>query len=97
MPISKIYSGHGEEIEDVNELITFRMSRRHNRAMQVKSMLEEKPLTAYEICQQLFPKVYRAEIGFTMSETIGQLDYLEDLGEIVSETQDGLMRFRIAW
>ena len=41
MPISKMYSGHGEEIEDVNEHITFRMSRRHNRAMQVKSMLEE--------------------------------------------------------
>ncbi len=96
MPISKVYSGHGEEIEDVNELIIFRMSRQHNRAMQVKSMLEEQPLTAYEICQQLFPKVYRAEIGFTMAETIGQLDYLEDLGEIVSETQDGLMRFRIA-
>ena len=93
MPISKVYSGHGEEIEDVNEHITFRMSRQHDRAMKVKKMLEEQPLTAYEICQQLFPKIYHAEIGFTMSETIGQLDYLEDLGEMKSEIQDGLIRF----
>ena len=96
LPISKVYSGHGVEVENVNELIQFRMTRQHNRAMQVKKMLEEKPLTAFEVCQQLFPKVYRNEIRLTMSETIGQLDYLVDLGEIESEIQDGLTRFMIA-
>lgn len=96
MPIAKVYSGHGVEIENVNERIEFQMNRQHNRAMQVKKMLEEKPLTAFEVCQQLFPKVYRHEIGLTMSETIGQLDYLVDLGEIISESQDGLIRFMIA-
>lgn len=93
MPIAKVYSGHGVEIENVNERIEFQMNRQHNRAMQVKKMLEEKPLTAFEVCQQLFAKVYRHEIGLTMSETIGQLDYLVDLGEIESEIQDGVARF----
>lgn len=96
MPISKVYSGHGAEIENVNERIDFQMTRQHKRAMQVKNMLEESPLTAFEVCQRLFPKVYRNEIGLTMSETIGQLDYLMDLGEIVSEIQNDLTRFMIA-
>lgn len=96
MPIAKVYSGHGVEIENVNERIEFQMARQRNRAMQVKKMLEEKPLTAFEVCQQLFPKVYRNEIGLTMSETIGQLDYLMDLGEIESEIQDGLIMYMIA-
>lgn len=96
LPISIVYTGHGAEVEDVNELIDFRMTRQHNRAMQVKKMLEEQPLTAFEICQRLFPKVYRQEVRLTMSETIGQLDYLADLGEIESEIQDGVTRFMIA-
>lgn len=96
LPISIVYTGHGAEVEDVNELIDFRMTRQHNRAMQVKKMLEEQPLTAFEICQRLFPKVYRQEVRLTMSETIGQLDYLTDLGEIESEIQDGVTRFMIA-
>ena len=56
LPISKVYSGHGVEIENVNELIEFQMTRQHNRAMQVKKMLEDQPLTAFEVCQKLFPK-----------------------------------------
>lgn len=96
MPIAKVYSGHGAEIENVNERIDFQMTRQHKRAMQVKNMLEESPLTAFEVCQRLFPKVYRNEIGLTMSETIGQLDYLMDLGEIVSEIQNDLTWFMIA-
>lgn len=95
-PILKVYSGHGEEVEGVEEWVQFRMNRQHERAMQVKKMLEEKPLTGFEICKRLFPKVYRKETDLTMWETIGQLDYLEDLGEIKSEIQSGLTLFSIA-
>lgn len=96
LPISKVYSGHGEEVEEVKELIHFRLTRQHDRAMHVKKMLEEKPLTVFEVCKQLFPKIYSKEVDLTMWETVGQLDYLEDLGEIQSETQSGLTLFSIA-
>lgn len=62
----------------------------------MKSMLQDKPLSAFEVCQQLFPKVYLQEVGLTLSETIGQLDYLEDLGEIETETQSGVILYSIA-
>jgi glyoxylase-like metal-dependent hydrolase (beta-lactamase superfamily II) len=96
--ISTVYAGHGADIEgdDVADLIRYRFDRQHNRAMQVKSMLSEKPLSAFEVCQQLFSKVYRQEVGLTLSETIGQLDYLEDLGEIDSEIQSGVTLYSVA-
>lgn len=95
LPISKVYSGHGIEIENVNELIEFQVTRQHNRAMLVKEMLKEKPLTAFEVCQRLFPRVYQIEVGLTMWETIGQLDYLANIGEIESDIQDDAIRYVI--
>lgn len=95
IPISLVYSGHGADIVDVKELVDSRMARQHNRAMQIKKMLEQQPLTAFDICQQVFPKVYQREIGLTMSEIIGQLDYLQDLGEIRCETESSLIRFLV--
>lgn len=96
LPISKVYSGHGADVINVNETIAARMKRQHERAMKVKKMLEAGPLTPFEICQQLFPKVYQSQVGLTLSETIGQLDYLEDLGEVHSESQSGLTLYYIA-
>ncbi len=40
-------------------------------------MLDEKPMTAFQVCQQLFPAVYEKELFLTMSETAGHLDVLE--------------------
>jgi glyoxylase-like metal-dependent hydrolase (beta-lactamase superfamily II) len=81
--ISRILSGHGDDVTEVKELIEKRLAKQRERAYQVLDMLKVKPHTAYEVCQQLFPTVYEREFILTMSETIGQLDYLEDIGEVV--------------
>lgn len=96
--ISMVYSGHGDEVKGdaVADLIQYRFERQHNRAMQVKSMLSDKPLSVFEVCKQLFPKVYLQEVGLTLSETIGQLDYLENLGEVETEIQAGVILYSIA-
>ncbi|MCK1991413.1 MBL fold metallo-hydrolase [Peribacillus muralis] len=96
--ISTVYSGHGDEVngDAVADLIQYRFERQHNRAMQVKNMLSIKPLSVFEVCQQLFPKVYLQEVGLTLSETIGQLDYLEDLGEVETAIEAGVILYSIA-
>ncbi|QBP41007.1 MBL fold metallo-hydrolase [Paenisporosarcina antarctica] len=76
MPVEKIYSGHGNEVFNVHELIEHRLERQHERAMKVHSMISQQSLTIYEITQKLFPTVYEKELGLTLSETIGQVDYL---------------------
>ncbi|PLS15353.1 MBL fold metallo-hydrolase [Bacillus sp. M6-12] len=85
MPVSKVYAGHGDEIENVKELADLRLKRQHDRSMQVKQMIRNKPSTAFELCTLLFPKVFMREPGLTLSETVAQLDYLLDLGEIKEE------------
>ena len=88
VPVDTVYTGHGKEVRNIVPLITRRLERQHERAMSVKEMLREKPLTAFEVCMRLFPAVYKKETGLTMSETIGQLDYLLDIGEAGVEQDD---------
>jgi glyoxylase-like metal-dependent hydrolase (beta-lactamase superfamily II) len=82
LSISVVYPGHGENIENVHELIAYRLKKQAERAELVKGFLQEKPLTAFEVCKALFPTIYHKQLMLTMSETVGQLDYLEDNRQI---------------
>lgn len=94
MPVEKIYSGHGNEVFNVHALIAHRLEKQHDRAMKVHAMLAEEQLTIFEITQKLFPFVYEKELGLTLSETIGQVDYLlaEELA-IESRDQNGVFTY----
>ncbi|MBM7604528.1 glyoxylase-like metal-dependent hydrolase (beta-lactamase superfamily II) [Metabacillus crassostreae] len=82
LPISLVYSGHGENIVEVNDLITYRLKKQAERAEQVRKFIAEKPLTAFEVSKVLFPTIYHKQLMLTMSETVGQLDYLQEIGQI---------------
>jgi glyoxylase-like metal-dependent hydrolase (beta-lactamase superfamily II) len=88
IPISSAYTGHGKEVEDVHALIPKRLMKQEERAEAVLGMLQGKQQTVFDICKLLFPSVYKKELGLTLSETIGQLDYLESIGSIHKEKQD---------
>ena len=95
MPVSRVYAGHGNIIENPHELISFRLKAQHDRAMKVKEMLRAEPLTTYEVCMRLFPKIFLKQPGLTLSESQGQLDYLLDLGEIKEEKTDQTVIYRV--
>ncbi len=77
-----VYTGHGEPILNPDELIKERLQKQEERSEKVASFLNS-PMTAFEVCQQLFPGVYKKQTGLTLSETIGHLDYLESENVIV--------------
>lgn len=87
-PIGLVYTGHGTEITELHNLIEKRLARQHDRAMQVRGMLEGRELTVFEICKLLFPTVYERELNLTISETVGQLDYLQSL-DAISAREEG--------
>ncbi len=94
LPVDTIYTGHGAEVKNANALIASRFERQHDRAMFVKDMIEEQSLTAFDICVRLFPTVYKRELDLTMSETIGQLDYLLDIGAAgVEKNEQGVYSY----
>ncbi len=93
IPISLAYTGHGDNIEDVHGLIPRRLGKQDERARGVLEMVKGNRLTVFDICKTLFPSVYRKELGLTLSETIGQLDYLESLHYIKKEMHDGIYHY----
>ncbi|WP_173916228.1 MBL fold metallo-hydrolase [Halobacillus sp. Marseille-Q1614] len=80
--LGDVYPGHGRRFTEAHQLIKRRITRQEERADQVKEMLKQKPLTAFEVCQKLFPKQIESQFGLTISETMGQLDYLEFTGQV---------------
>lgn len=76
LPVDTVYGGHGGEIRNAHELIAGRLEKQQQRAIHVHELLKEQPHTVFELSKRLFPKVYEQQIGLTLSETLGQLDYL---------------------
>ncbi|RWZ60160.1 MBL fold metallo-hydrolase [Halobacillus fulvus] len=90
--VKRVLPGHGESFEDVSVLIEERLAKQEVRAERVFKMFKDGPLTAYQVCERLFPKHIKTQLGLTMSETIGQLDYLEEAKKI-SSYFDGKQKF----
>ncbi|WP_223702284.1 MBL fold metallo-hydrolase [Sutcliffiella deserti] len=76
LPITTVRPGHGEEVGNVGKLLTERIEQQEKRARKVQTFVNGKAVTAFEICQHLFPKVYEKQLLLTLSETLGQIDYL---------------------
>jgi hypothetical protein len=85
LPIEAVYPGHGPIFRGLKDLIPERLKKQEQRAEKVLSFIKEEPLTVFQACQKLFPKQYEKEFGLTMSETVGQLDYLESIGLLKAE------------
>ena len=97
LDIAIAYTGHGVEVTRVHELVERRLKRQHERALQVREMLKEKPLTTFTLTKALFPAVYQKELGLTLSETTAQLDYLLSLGTIEKnvDAETGIAYFSV--
>lgn len=76
LPIKRVLPGHGEIVQNVQALLEERLHQQEKRASKVEAFVNENPATAYEICQHLFPKVFEKQLLLTLSETLGQVDYL---------------------
>lgn len=82
LPIRLVYTGHGEEVTDVVGLVEKRLTHQAQRAELVYEWLSHERMTSFDICQRLFPAVYKKQLGLTLSESIAQIDYLQDIGRI---------------
>ncbi|MFD1360625.1 MBL fold metallo-hydrolase [Lentibacillus salinarum] len=90
LDIQTVYPGHGDIFSDVNEIIPIRLQKQEQRANKVHQLLLENAQTPFDLCEQIFPKQYENQLSLTMSETIGQLDYLEDEGLVTKTLKGGI-------
>lgn len=89
LTISSTYSGHGEIIRNTKQLIEDRIDGIDNKANKFKTILAENGrLTAAELAQHYYGKLYEKQFSLVMSEIIGHLDYLEESAEVKKEKQN---------
>ncbi|WP_026906620.1 MBL fold metallo-hydrolase [Paucisalibacillus globulus] len=93
LDIKKVLPGHGAIFSNVKEVIPQRIAKQESRANKVLSLLKEYAQTPFQLCEQIFPRHYETQIDLTMSETIGQLDYLEDIGLVTKTIEDGVLYY----
>ncbi|OZM58675.1 MBL fold metallo-hydrolase [Lottiidibacillus patelloidae] len=90
-----VHSGHGDEVTNVASLLKMRLKQQEKRAAMVKRWISSEPMSAFEICQRLFPKVYDQQFALAISETFGQLDYLEANNEIKKKQMNNQIIFEV--
>lgn len=89
----RVYSGHGNVITNATELAATRLEKQHQRAMRAYALIDA-PLSVFEITKRFYPTKMQAELGLTLSSTLGQLDYLEDQGLVVRTLdEEGVARY----
>ncbi|HLS34603.1 MAG TPA: MBL fold metallo-hydrolase [Bacillota bacterium] len=92
--IKTVLPGHGKTFSHVNEYVDKQLQEQEKRAKRVLQMLKQKKLTPFEISKKLFPRHYESQLQLTMSEAIGQLDYLLAYEKVSQEAINGVQYFQ---
>jgi glyoxylase-like metal-dependent hydrolase (beta-lactamase superfamily II) len=95
--VSVVLAGHGEPVTDHVALIDDRFKGHGRRARKIRRLLEDGPMTAYEIAGALWGTVAVTQAYLTLSEVLGHADLLVADGRAVEERgDDGVVRLRAA-
>ncbi|WP_404452932.1 MBL fold metallo-hydrolase [Virgibacillus necropolis] len=93
--ISTVYPGHGKNITNLDGLVPAQLKKQEQRASKVLQMLQDGEQTPFQLCQKLFPKQIDKQLDLTMSETTGQLDFLEDQEKVSKAMHDGVYYYKV--
>ncbi|MBV9942518.1 MAG: MBL fold metallo-hydrolase [Solirubrobacterales bacterium] len=93
LPAGLILPGHGDPILEHAELIDERLRMHRRRAVRVLRILDGHPLSAYEIALQMWGNVAVTQAYLTLSEVLGHLDLLVQMGQAAEREADGISVF----
>jgi glyoxylase-like metal-dependent hydrolase (beta-lactamase superfamily II) len=93
LPAQIVLAGHGEPITDHRALIDERFSLTRRRAAKVRRLLDDGPLTAYELAQRMWGNVAVTQAFLTLSEVLGHLDLLCAEGAVGERDDGDVVRF----
>ena len=94
--IELVLGGHGPAFRDYRALIAERRALHERRAGKIRGLLEEGPATAHGIAERMWGNVAVTQAYLTLSEVLGHLDLLIADGAVITEEDDGVVRFACA-
>ncbi len=96
LEVDLVLPGHAEPFGGHRRVIDALVQFYGKRQARLRAALAARPLTAYEVMREIFPRASPKELFLTASETVANLEVLEARGEVVRDLDDGLYRFRLA-
>ncbi len=91
-----VYGGHGEPVEDYEELFHRYVRSIDERQKQVVTLVSQNEMTAYDLASKLFPEAIEKDMHrfLAVSEAVAHLDFAESEGKIAVEIKDGIEFYR---
>lgn len=96
MELRQVLAGHGDPIDDHRALIDERLAGHERRVRKIAKIIAGRPLSAFEIAQQMWGNVAVTQAYLTLSEVLGHIDLLLERGEATEVEDDGVVRFAAA-
>ncbi|MDQ0268339.1 MBL fold metallo-hydrolase [Cytobacillus purgationiresistens] len=93
LDIETVYTGHGRELGNPDELIKRRVTGMDHKAEKIKEVIKQDISVASEIAKVFYSDKYMTEFSLVMSEIIGHLDYLEHANLIAKTKKDGIWHY----
>jgi glyoxylase-like metal-dependent hydrolase (beta-lactamase superfamily II) len=92
--VDVVFPGHGDPVRDHADLIEQRFRMHDKRAAKIHRLLQDRPLSAYDIAQRLWGNVALTQAYLTLSEVLGHMDLLAERGQVAEEDDGEVIRFR---
>lgn len=93
LPARLVLPGHGDPVTDHVALIDQRLRMHRRRADKILRILDEGPMTAYDIATRIWGDVPLTQAYLMVSEVLGHVDLLLNDGSVVEREDDDLIRF----
>lgn len=87
----KAYSGHGEPILTVEELVKTRVDFHHRRAEKILGYFDEGPAHLWGVTERMYAHIPKEQQFLAISEVLGHIDLLENDGRLQRIVQDGIV------
>lgn len=95
LPAEIVLPGHGEPVIDHVALIDERLRLHRRRAEKIARLLDEGPMTAYELALRMWGNVALTQAYLTLSEVLGHLDLLAREEVVRERDHDGMAVFEL--
>jgi glyoxylase-like metal-dependent hydrolase (beta-lactamase superfamily II) len=96
MEADVVLSGHGKPITAHAELIESRFRLHTRRAERIRRLIAQRPMTAYEIGQELWGNIAVTQAYLSLSEVLGHVDLLLADGSVREAEDGGAIRLEAA-
>jgi glyoxylase-like metal-dependent hydrolase (beta-lactamase superfamily II) len=96
LEVELVLPGHAEPFGGHRHVIDALVQFYGKRQARIRTALSARPLTAFDLMREIFPRASPRELFLTISETMANLEVLEARGEAARELEGGVYRFRLA-